>query len=156
MYARGEDNFCPRYVETGAGADLGDCGMLDRSRIAKQNVKVVLCESPVVIGDWMANKQITQMELVRRQGEDSDEVAPAYRDDLAPGFRHDVAPWAGAAGDGIVGAEPAFVNRPIDLISLVVAALWVCGQRAALSKLVLQDKRHTHGPYGSALDMADL
>jgi hypothetical protein len=41
---------------------------------------------------------------------DSDEVAPAYRDDLAPGFRHDVAPWAGAAGDGIVGAEPAFVN----------------------------------------------
>ena len=68
MYARGEDNFCPRYVETGAGADLGDCGMLDRSRIAKQNVKVVLCESPVVIGDWMANKQITQMELVRRQG----------------------------------------------------------------------------------------
>ena len=90
------------------------------------------------------------------QYEDSDEVAPAYRDDLAPGFRHDVAPWAGAAGDGIVGAEPAFVNRPIDLISLVVAALWVCGQRAAVSKLVLQDKRHTHGPYGSALDMADL
>jgi hypothetical protein len=39
---------------------------------------------------------------------------------------------------------------------LVVAALWVCGQRAAVSKLVLQDKRHTHGPYGSALDMADL
>lgn len=37
---------------------------------------------------------------------DSDEVAPAYRYDRAPGFRHDVAPWAGAAGDGIVGAEP--------------------------------------------------
>ena len=93
---------------------------------------------------------------INSRSADSDDVAPAYRDDLAPGFRHDVAPWAGAAGDGIVGAEPAFVNRPIDLISLVAAALWVCGQRAALSKLVLQDKRHTHGPYGSALDMADL
>ena len=87
---------------------------------------------------------------------DSEEVAPAYRDDLAPGFRHDVAPWAGAAGDGIVGAEPAFVNRPIDLISLIAAVLWVCGQRAALSKLVLQDKCHTHSRYGSALDAADL
>ena len=45
-----------------------------------------------------------------RQLADSEEVTPAYRDDLALGFRHDVAPWAGAAGDGIVGAELAFVN----------------------------------------------
>lgn len=55
-----------------------------------------------------------------------------------PGFRHDVAPKPGAG--------PAFVNRPIDLICLIAAALWLCGQRTALSKLVLQDKRHTHSP----------
>jgi len=39
---------------------------------------------------------------------------------------------------------------------LVAAALLVCGQRAALSKLVLQDKRQTHSPYGSAMDVAEL
>lgn len=32
----------------------------------------------------------------------------------------------------------------------------VCGQRAALPNLVLQGKRHTHTPYGSALDATDL
>jgi 7,8-dihydropterin-6-yl-methyl-4-(beta-D-ribofuranosyl)aminobenzene 5'-phosphate synthase len=50
MYAGGEDNFCQRYVRAGAGGDLADYGMLDRRDIAKQNVKVVLCESPIVIG----------------------------------------------------------------------------------------------------------
>jgi hypothetical protein len=50
------------------------------------------------------------LQVAPVQRADSDEVTPAYRDDLAPGFRHDVAPWADAAGDGIVGAEPAFVN----------------------------------------------
>lgn len=50
MYAGGEDNFCQRYVKMGAMGDLTDFGMLDRRDIAKQNVKVVLCESPVVIG----------------------------------------------------------------------------------------------------------
>ena len=50
MYAGGEDNFCPRYVKMGAGGDLADFGTLDRRHIAEQNVKVVLCESPVVIG----------------------------------------------------------------------------------------------------------
>ena len=50
MYAGGEDNFCPRYVKMGAKGDLADFGMLDRRDIAKQNVKVVLCETPVVIG----------------------------------------------------------------------------------------------------------
>lgn len=49
-----------------------------------------------------------------------------------------------AAGDGIVGAEPALVNRPIDLISLIAAAL--CGQRAALSKLVLRTSVIPTGP----------
>ncbi|MHB8269671.1 MBL fold metallo-hydrolase, partial [Bradyrhizobium sp.] len=49
MYAGGEDNFCQRYVRAGQG-ELSDYGMLDRREIAKQNVKLVLCESPVVIG----------------------------------------------------------------------------------------------------------
>src|ERR1700687_3039865 len=49
MYAGGEDNFCQRYVRAGQ-TELSDYGMLDRRDIAKQNVKVVLCESPVVIG----------------------------------------------------------------------------------------------------------
>jgi len=50
IYAGGEDNFCPRYVKMGAMGDLADYGTLDRRDIAKQNVKVVLCEAPVVIG----------------------------------------------------------------------------------------------------------
>ena len=49
MYAGGEDNFCQRYARAGQG-ELSDYGMLDRRDIAKQNVKLVLCESPVVIG----------------------------------------------------------------------------------------------------------
>src|SRR5471032_3200232 len=48
MYAGGEDNFCQRYVRAGPG-ELSDYGMLDRREIAKHNVKLVLCESPVVI-----------------------------------------------------------------------------------------------------------
>jgi 7,8-dihydropterin-6-yl-methyl-4-(beta-D-ribofuranosyl)aminobenzene 5'-phosphate synthase len=50
IYAGGEDNFCPRYVKMGAMGDLSDYGTLDRRDIAKQNVKVVLCEAPIVIG----------------------------------------------------------------------------------------------------------
>jgi 7,8-dihydropterin-6-yl-methyl-4-(beta-D-ribofuranosyl)aminobenzene 5'-phosphate synthase len=50
MYAGGEDNFCQRYVR-GQGGDLSDYGMLDRRDLAKRDVKVVLCESPVVIDD---------------------------------------------------------------------------------------------------------
>ena len=50
MYAGGEDNFCQRYVRMGAQGELSDFGMLDRRDLAKQNVKVVLCEQPVVIG----------------------------------------------------------------------------------------------------------
>ncbi len=49
MYAGGEDNFCQRYARAGQG-ELSDFGMLDRRDIARQNVKLVLCESPVVIG----------------------------------------------------------------------------------------------------------
>jgi 7,8-dihydropterin-6-yl-methyl-4-(beta-D-ribofuranosyl)aminobenzene 5'-phosphate synthase len=51
MYAGGEDNFCQRYVKMGAAGDLADFGMLDRRDIAKQNVRLVLCEQPVVIGN---------------------------------------------------------------------------------------------------------
>ena len=51
MYAGGEDNFCQRYNRVGQGGDLADYGMLDRRDLAKRDVKVVLCESPVVIGD---------------------------------------------------------------------------------------------------------
>ena len=49
MYAGGEDNFCQRYTRAGQG-DLSDYGMLDRRDIATHNVKLVLCELPVVIG----------------------------------------------------------------------------------------------------------
>ena len=50
IYAGGEDNFCQRYVR-GPGGDLSDFGMLDRRDLAKRDVKVMLCESPAVIGD---------------------------------------------------------------------------------------------------------
>ncbi|WP_298254759.1 MBL fold metallo-hydrolase [Bradyrhizobium sp.] len=50
IYAGGEDNFCQRYLR-GAGGDLSDFGMLDRRDLAKRDVKVMLCETPVVIGD---------------------------------------------------------------------------------------------------------
>ncbi len=50
MYAGGEDNFCQRYARSGGMGELSDYGMLDRRDIARQNVKLVLCESPVVIG----------------------------------------------------------------------------------------------------------
>jgi 7,8-dihydropterin-6-yl-methyl-4-(beta-D-ribofuranosyl)aminobenzene 5'-phosphate synthase len=49
MYAGGEDNFCQRYARVGQD-ELSDYGMLDRRDIARHNVKVVLCEQPVVIG----------------------------------------------------------------------------------------------------------
>jgi 7,8-dihydropterin-6-yl-methyl-4-(beta-D-ribofuranosyl)aminobenzene 5'-phosphate synthase len=51
LYAGGEDNFCQRYVRTAQGGDLSDFGMLDRRDLAKRDVKVVLCESPVVIAE---------------------------------------------------------------------------------------------------------
>ena len=50
MYAGGEDNFCQRYNRNAKG-DLSDFGMLDRRDLAKRDVKVVLCETPTVIGD---------------------------------------------------------------------------------------------------------
>jgi 7,8-dihydropterin-6-yl-methyl-4-(beta-D-ribofuranosyl)aminobenzene 5'-phosphate synthase len=40
MYAGGEDNFCQRYTRMGSSTELSDYG-----------IKLVLCESPVVIGD---------------------------------------------------------------------------------------------------------
>jgi len=49
MYAGGEDNFCLRYARVGQG-ELSDYGLLDRRDLAKRDVKLVLCESPVVIG----------------------------------------------------------------------------------------------------------
>jgi 7,8-dihydropterin-6-yl-methyl-4-(beta-D-ribofuranosyl)aminobenzene 5'-phosphate synthase len=50
IYAGGEDNFCQRYVR-GQGSDLSDFGMLDRRDLLKRDVKVMLCETPTVIGD---------------------------------------------------------------------------------------------------------
>ncbi len=50
LYAGGEDNFCQRYVRA-PGGDLSDYGMLDRRDLAKRDVKVMLCESPAVIGE---------------------------------------------------------------------------------------------------------
>jgi 7,8-dihydropterin-6-yl-methyl-4-(beta-D-ribofuranosyl)aminobenzene 5'-phosphate synthase len=50
MYAGGEDNFCQRYNRMGALGELSDFGMLDRRDIASHDVKLVLCETPVVIG----------------------------------------------------------------------------------------------------------
>lgn len=50
LYAGGEDNFCRRF--NGApGGQLSDFGVLDRRDILAQRVKVVLAETPVVIGD---------------------------------------------------------------------------------------------------------
>lgn len=50
MYAGGEDNFCQRFLRAGQ-SDLADFGMLDRRELAKRDVKVMLCETPTVIGD---------------------------------------------------------------------------------------------------------
>lgn len=51
LYAGGEDNFCQRYVRMGAQGELSDFGILDRRDLSKQDVRVVLCEEPAVIGD---------------------------------------------------------------------------------------------------------
>jgi 7,8-dihydropterin-6-yl-methyl-4-(beta-D-ribofuranosyl)aminobenzene 5'-phosphate synthase len=51
IYAGGEDNFCQRYARAGSKGELSDYGMLDRRELARKNVKVLLCEQPVVIGD---------------------------------------------------------------------------------------------------------
>ena len=49
LYCGGEDNFCQRFARAGGG-DLADYGALDRREIAARRVKLVLAESPVVIG----------------------------------------------------------------------------------------------------------
>src|SRR5690242_16676175 len=58
LYAGGEDNFCHRYQGT-PGA-LADFGALDRRELAKRNVKVVLAESPVVVGHAFTTGRITR------------------------------------------------------------------------------------------------
>jgi 7,8-dihydropterin-6-yl-methyl-4-(beta-D-ribofuranosyl)aminobenzene 5'-phosphate synthase len=58
LYAGGEDNFCHRYQGT-PGA-LSDFGALDRRELAKRNVKVVLAESPAVIGHAFTTGKITR------------------------------------------------------------------------------------------------
>jgi len=50
LYCGGEDNFCQRYNRAAAPGQLNDYGMLDRRDIASHSVKVVLAESPAVIG----------------------------------------------------------------------------------------------------------
>lgn len=49
LYAGGEDNFCQRYNGP-PGGQLSDFGALDRRNILAHRVKVVLAETPVVIG----------------------------------------------------------------------------------------------------------
>ena len=63
LYAGGEDNFCHRYARSGASGDLADYGVLDRREIAARRVKLVLAESPVVIGG-----QAFTTGKIRRQG----------------------------------------------------------------------------------------
>jgi 7,8-dihydropterin-6-yl-methyl-4-(beta-D-ribofuranosyl)aminobenzene 5'-phosphate synthase len=58
LYAGGEDNFCHRYQGT-PGA-LSDFGALDRRELAKRNVKVVLAESPAVVGHAFTTGKITR------------------------------------------------------------------------------------------------
>src|SRR3981189_1737623 len=48
LYAGGEDNFCHRWQ--GAPGQFSDFGVLDRRELASRNVKVVLAESPVLVG----------------------------------------------------------------------------------------------------------
>jgi 7,8-dihydropterin-6-yl-methyl-4-(beta-D-ribofuranosyl)aminobenzene 5'-phosphate synthase len=49
LYCGGEDNFCKRFTRAGGG-DLADYGALDRREIAARRVKLVLAETPAVIG----------------------------------------------------------------------------------------------------------
>jgi len=58
LYAGGEDNFCHRY--SGTPGALSDFGALDRRELAKRNVKVVLAESPVVVGHAFTTGKITR------------------------------------------------------------------------------------------------
>jgi len=61
LYAGGEDNFCHRWQGT-PGA-LSDFGALDRRELAKRNVKVVLCESPAVVGHAFTTGKITRSSI---------------------------------------------------------------------------------------------
>jgi 7,8-dihydropterin-6-yl-methyl-4-(beta-D-ribofuranosyl)aminobenzene 5'-phosphate synthase len=61
LYAGGEDNFCHRWQGT-PGA-LSDFGALDRRELAKRNVKVVLAESPVVVGHAFTTGKITRNSI---------------------------------------------------------------------------------------------
>ena len=65
MYAGGEDNFCQRYVAPARAGDLSDFGMLDRRDLAKRDVKVMLCETPTVIGDAGLHHRQDQAQLDR-------------------------------------------------------------------------------------------
>jgi 7,8-dihydropterin-6-yl-methyl-4-(beta-D-ribofuranosyl)aminobenzene 5'-phosphate synthase len=50
LYAGGEHNFCQRYNRTPVQGQFTDFGILDRRELAAQRVKVVLAETPLVIG----------------------------------------------------------------------------------------------------------
>lgn len=61
LYAGGEDNFCHRYQ--GTPAALSDFGALDRRELARRNVKVVLAESPVMVGHAFTTGKITRSSI---------------------------------------------------------------------------------------------
>lgn len=50
LYAGGEHNFCPRHQRAGAPDKFSEWGVLDRTELASQKVKVVLAEKPMLMG----------------------------------------------------------------------------------------------------------
>ena len=61
LYAGGEDNFCRRLQ--GAPGAFSDFGILDRRELASRNVKVVLAESPVVVGHAFTTGKIKRTSV---------------------------------------------------------------------------------------------
>jgi 7,8-dihydropterin-6-yl-methyl-4-(beta-D-ribofuranosyl)aminobenzene 5'-phosphate synthase len=65
LYAGGEDNFCHRVRGGANPGEFADFGVLDRTALAKRNVKTVLCEAPKII----AGHAFTSGQITRRTDE---------------------------------------------------------------------------------------
>ena len=84
LYAGGEDNFCRRFQ--GQPGQLAEFGVLDRRELASRNVKVVLAESPVVIGHAFTTGKIKRTSIERMLP--STQVEFAMKDGLGCNASH--------------------------------------------------------------------
>jgi 7,8-dihydropterin-6-yl-methyl-4-(beta-D-ribofuranosyl)aminobenzene 5'-phosphate synthase len=63
LYSGGEDNFCRRHA--GTAAQLTEFGALDRRELAARNVKIVLAETPTVVGHAFTTGKISRVSKER-------------------------------------------------------------------------------------------